>query len=102
MHVNDVARAHVDVLNPAIQGNTNLLVSSGGYQGTNWDDGKDIAKRVYGKQVASGLFSLGGSSPSRPIRLDVSETEKLLGWKFVSYEDQVRSVADHYIELAGL
>ena len=101
VHVNDVARVHIDALNPAISGNRNLLCSSGGLQGTSWDDAKEIGKRYYSKQVANGLFNLSGSSPSRPIRLDASETEKLLGWKFATYEEQVQSVADHYIELAG-
>ncbi|KAH9211368.1 hypothetical protein DL95DRAFT_511208 [Leptodontidium sp. 2 PMI_412] len=101
VHVNDVAKAHLDALNPAIPGNQDLLCSSGGLEGTCWDDAKDIARKFYSKQVTDGLFNLTGTSPSRPIRLDASETEKIFGWKFASFESQVRSVADHYIELAG-
>ncbi|PVH79994.1 NAD(P)-binding protein [Cadophora sp. DSE1049] len=101
VHVTDVARAHLDALNPEIPGNQDLLCSSGGLAGTSWDDAKEIAKKLYGKHVASGLFSLDGTSPSRPLRFDASETEKLFGWKFASFESQVQSVADHYIELAG-
>lgn len=102
VHVNDVARVHVDVLNPAISGNRSLLVSSGGLDGTSWDDAKGIVKRLYTKHVADGLFNLNGSSPTRPLRLDASETEQLLGWKLAPFEEQVRSVVDHYIELAGV
>ncbi|KAH8658986.1 hypothetical protein BGZ61DRAFT_567156 [Ilyonectria robusta] len=99
VHVNDVARAHVDALNPSIPGNRNFICSSGGLDGTTWDDAKNIAKRCYGKSVSDGVFTLDGTAPTRPIRLDASETEKVFGWKFTGFEDQVKSVADHYLEL---
>lgn len=99
VHVNDVARAHVDALNPSIPGNRNFICSSGGLDGTTWDDAKNIAKRCYSKSVSDGVFTLDGTVPARPIRLDASETEKVFGWKFTGFEDQVKSVADHYLEL---
>ncbi|KAL1793839.1 hypothetical protein ACET3X_007260 [Alternaria dauci] len=101
VHLDDVARAHVDALNPKISGNQRLLCTYGGLEGVQWDGAKDIAKRLYGKQVSEGLFPLTGSTPTRPIRLDASETEKVLGWKFKSFEEQVKSVADHYVEAAS-
>ena len=101
VHLDDVARAHIDALSPEISGNRRFLCSSGGLQGTNWDDAKEIAKQLYDKQVSDGLFPLSGTIPTRPIRLDASETEELLGWKFKSFEEQVRSVADHYIKVAS-
>ena len=100
VHIDDVARAHIDALNPSIPGNRRLLCSSGGLQGTFWDDAKDIVQRLYSKQVSENLFPLTGTSPSRPIRLEASDTEQLLGWKFAGFEEQVKSVVDHYIELA--
>lgn len=100
VHVNDVARAHIDALNPAFQGNRNYLCSSGGVDGTTWDDAKDIVRRHLLKAVADGVFPLEGSQPSRPIRLDSSETEEAFGWKFASFEEQVKSVAEHYLELS--
>ncbi|KAI6779812.1 uncharacterized protein J7T54_003736 [Emericellopsis cladophorae] len=36
VHVNDVARAYIDALNPAFKGNRHYLVSSGGLDGTTW------------------------------------------------------------------
>lgn len=101
VHVNDVARAHIDALNPAIQGNHNYLCSSGGVEGTMWDDAKDIVRQHLPKAVADGIFPLGGSQPSRPIRLDSSETEEAFGWKFASFGEQVKSVAEHYLELSA-
>ncbi|KAJ4989203.1 NAD-binding rossmann-fold containing protein [Stagonosporopsis vannaccii] len=100
VHLHDVARAHIDALNPSIPGNRRLLCSSGGTQGTTWDDAKEITRRLYSKQVSEGLFPLTGTSPSRAIHLDASETEQLLGWKFTGFEEQVKSVVDHYIDLS--
>lgn len=102
VHVNDVAKAHVDALNPSIPGNRNLLCSSGGIQGVEWDDAKEIVKRLFPQQVSDGVFPLDGTLPTRPVRFDASETERLLGWKFVGFEAQVKSVAEHYLELASL
>lgn len=101
VHLDDVARAHVDALSPKISGNRRFLCSSGGLEGTKWDDVKEIAGRFYSKEVSEGLFQLDGTTPTRPIQLDASETEGLLGWKFKDFEEQVRSVVDHYVELAS-
>ncbi|KAH6999342.1 hypothetical protein EDB80DRAFT_883696 [Ilyonectria destructans] len=99
VHLNDVARAHIDALNPSIPGNRNLICSSGGLQGTTWDDAKGIARRRFSKSVADGVLTLDGTFPTRPLRLDASETEEAFGWKFAGFEDQVQSVVEHYLEL---
>ncbi|UPL02076.1 hypothetical protein LCI18_013010 [Fusarium solani-melongenae] len=99
VHLNDVARAHIDALDPSIPGNRNFLCSSGGLQGTEWDSVKDIARRRFSKAVAEGVFTLDGTFPTRPLRLDVSETEKAFGWKFADFEDQVQNVVEYYLEL---
>lgn len=101
VHVDDVARAHIDALNPAIKGNKNYLCSSGGLDGTTWEDAKDIVRKNFPQAVADGTLPLAGSQPSRPLRFDASETEKAFGWTFASYEEQVKSVVGHFLELAG-
>ncbi|KAM0261236.1 hypothetical protein ACHAPA_009872 [Fusarium lateritium] len=101
VHVNDVARVHIDALDPAIQGNRNYLCSSGGLEGTVWEDAKEIVRRNFPKAVADGIFPLEGSQPSRPIRLDSSDTEEVFGWRFASFEEQVKSIAEHYLELVA-
>ncbi|KAG9258099.1 uncharacterized protein F5Z01DRAFT_670749 [Emericellopsis atlantica] len=101
VHINDVARAHIDALNPAFKGNRNYLCSSGGLDGTTWEDAKEIVRRNFPKAVADGTLPLEGTQPSRPLRLDVSETEKTFGWKFANYEEQVKSLVEHYLELLG-
>jgi hypothetical protein len=58
-------------------------------------------KAAYHKQVSGRLFPPSGTT-LRTIQFHVSETEELLGWKFKSFEEQVRSVADHYIKVTWL
>jgi nucleoside-diphosphate-sugar epimerase len=99
VHVNDVARAHIDALNPALTGNRDYLCSSGGVDGTTWDDAKEIVKRHFPEAVADGRLPLAGSLPTRPLHFDSSETENAFGWKFASFEEQVKSVVGHYLEL---
>ncbi|EEU34487.1 uncharacterized protein NECHADRAFT_102239 [Fusarium vanettenii 77-13-4] len=100
VHVDDVAKAHLDALNPALIGHRNYLCSSGGLEGTTWEQAKEIVRKHFSKEVADGTLPLAGRLPSRPIRLDSSETEKAFGWKFASFEAQVKSLVGHYLELS--
>lgn len=99
VHVEDVARAHVDALKPSILGNRNYICSSGGLKGTVWDDAKDIARQHFTEAVENGSLPLSGTQPSRPIHLDTSETEEAFGWKFATFEEQIKSLAGHYLRL---
>lgn len=99
VHINDVARMHIDALKLSVAGNRNYICSSGGVAGTTWDDVKDVARRHFSEAVEDGRLSLEGGQRSRPIHLDTSETEEAFGWKFASLEEQVKSLAGHYLEL---
>ncbi|KAF6787091.1 3-beta hydroxysteroid dehydrogenase [Colletotrichum sojae] len=99
VHVNDVARAHIQALDPDIPGNRSFICSSGGLEGTKWNDAKEIARRCFDRAVSDGLLPLEGNTMTRPIRLDASETEQIFGWKFLGFEEQVKSVVEHYLEL---
>ncbi|KAF2847930.1 NAD(P)-binding protein [Plenodomus tracheiphilus IPT5] len=103
VHLNDVARAHIDALKlePTESGTRRLLCSSNGLTGTVWEDAKAIVRQLYPKEVEEGLFPLTGTAPSRPLRLDSSETEQVLGWSFTGFQEQVTSVVDQYIDLAA-
>ncbi|KZL78347.1 nad dependent epimerase dehydratase [Colletotrichum incanum] len=99
VHVDDVAKAHIDALSPAIPGNRNFICSSGGLYGTRWESVKAIVKRRFSKAVFDGFLPLDGAISTRPIRLDASDTEQIFGWKFSELEEQVKSVVEHYLEL---
>lgn len=99
VHIDDVGRAHLDALNPELTGHRSYMCSSGGLEGTVWEDAKDIARKHFPKYVEDGTLPLAGTNPTKQIRLDSSETEKTFGWKFLNYEEQVKSLIGHYVSL---
>jgi len=101
VYVNDVAKIEVLALDSSVEGNQNFLVSSGGIEGTTWNDALDIIRCNYPEAVKKGIFSLKGSQPTKRTKVDCSKAEKTFGFTLASYETQVKSVVDHYLELTG-
>lgn len=101
VHLYDIAELHVKALDPQIPDRQSLLGSSGGLEGTTWVDALEIVKRRFPKAVESGVLPADGDTPSKATSVDTAETQKLAGMKFRSYEDQVVSVTEHYLELVG-
>lgn len=102
IHVADTALAHVKALEPQVPSGQSLFTSSGGLEGTTWGDAIEIVKKHFPKAVESGVLPNNGSTPTKKTIIDSSATEKLLGMKFKSYEEQVVSVVEHYLELRGV
>ncbi|OBT64341.1 hypothetical protein VE03_06741 [Pseudogymnoascus sp. 23342-1-I1] len=98
VHVDDVARAHVDAIKPSVPGNADYVLSSDGEEGIEWDSMTDIARKFFPDEVESGLLALGGSMPTRKWRLDVSSTEKAFGWKCAPFEKTMRDLIGQYVE----
>ncbi|MCJ1451312.1 hypothetical protein MMC28_001648 [Mycoblastus sanguinarius] len=98
-HVDDVAKVHVLALNPKVEGGQNFGMRSNGVAGSPWDDSIEIVKKRFPEAVKDGRLPLGGKQPSKRLLYDTSRTEKILGIKFRTYEDQVVSVAEHYLDL---
>ena len=96
--VNDVAKIHVLALDPKIPGGQFFLAVSEG-SNTKWEDSIDIVKKHFPKAVASGIFPLTGKNPTKRLIFDTKYTERTLGVEFASFEEQVKSVAGHYLEL---
>ncbi|EXJ74211.1 uncharacterized protein A1O5_02506 [Cladophialophora psammophila CBS 110553] len=99
-HVDDVAYVHIASLDPKIQGNQNFGVNYD-VNGIKWDDTIDIVKNHFPTAVEKGVFPLGGSQTSLPMPFDASKTENILGIKFKDFEEQVVSLAGHYIEVVA-
>ena len=100
VHNDDVARVHVAALDPRIPGGSNFMCSSDGIQGCKWNDAIEVVKKNFPDAVAHGIFPLGGDQPTWTLKVDSSKTEEMFGFKFANYEEQVKSVAGHYVELA--
>lgn len=101
VHLHDVAFLHVKGLDPAIVDRQSLLASSGGVNGTVWGDAIGIVKRRFPEAVKNGNLPNNGELPTVSARFDTTETERLTGIQFKSYEEQVVSVTQHYLELIG-
>ena len=98
VHVNDIAKMHVLALSPKIAGNQ-LFIGVSENSNTRWENSFDIVRKYFPEAVADGTFPLTGENPTLKVNFDNSWTQKTLGMEFVGYEEQVRSVAEHYLEL---
>ena len=96
--VNDVARMHVLALDLKIPGGQVFLGVSEN-SNTTWEDAFDIVKKYFPKAVESGEFPLNGKNPTKRLVFDNQYTKRTLGIEFASFEEQVKSVAQQYLEL---
>lgn len=99
VHLNDVAELHVKALDPSIPGGSSFALNSQSPQGIVYQDATDIVARDYPEQVAKGVLPNSGKTQTLPLKFDASATEKAFNFKFRSFEEQVKSIVDHYLEL---
>jgi nucleoside-diphosphate-sugar epimerase len=101
VHNEDVARLHVESLNPKIPAGSYLAHSNpaGTTNGSNWEDINEIVAKNFPDAVKSGVLPNNGSQKAIPNQFDSTKTEEVFGWKFQDFESQVKSVVGHYLEL---
>lgn len=102
VHVDDVARLHVEALDPKIPANSLWVAVSGPLEGNVWNDAIGIAAKRYPEAIKAGLFSNDGDQPTLPSRIDKTATKMMFGIEFKGFEEQVTDVLDHFLELKGL
>lgn len=98
VHVNDIAKMHVLALDPKVPAGE-MFIGVSENSNTHWEDAIEIAKKSFPDAVAKGIFPLGGANETKRLIIDNSYTKRVLGIEFASYEEQVKSVAQHYIDL---
>ncbi|OAA50336.1 reductase [Metarhizium rileyi] len=103
VHVDDVARMHVLALNPEVPGNQDFLAAGPNFGAVDWAESFAIVKRRFPKQCADGVFKFEGiAKPVTTIaRVDNAKASRVLGMEFKTYEEQVVSIVDHFLELTG-
>lgn len=99
VHVDDVARAHIDGLKSSVPGNRDYILSSDVPQGVCWEDAEKAVRREFPEAVEKGILKLEGSMSLRPWRLDTRETEAAFGWKPISFEETVKELVEQYLGL---
>lgn len=103
VHVDDVAKMHVLALDGKIEGGQDVLAAGPDFGMINWAEAFEIIKRRYPKEYADGVFGFDGIAPPATTvsRVDSAKAGKAFGIEFKSYEEQVISVVDHFLELSG-
>ena len=98
VHVDDVARAHVLALEKSVEGNCSFMLSSP----MRWEDVKGILQRNFKDGIEQGFLSLEGEQRTTYIDVRGDETEKILGFRYLSFEEQIKSIVGQYLELKSL
>jgi len=102
VHNEDVARLHVEALNPKIPAGSYVAHSNnpaGTLNGTRWEDTNAIVAKLFPEALKKGLIRNDGEQKSVLNHVDAKKTEDTFGWKLQSFEKQVESVVGHYVEL---
>ena len=100
VQVDDIAFMHVKGLDPKVLAGS-YIGNSYDYAGTVWQNATGIAAEHFPKAVEKGIISDNGLQPTRKPRMDAKKTEEVMGVKFLSFEEQPKSVVEHFLELKG-
>lgn len=95
VHVDDVARMHIDVLGMK----TGRYHNFGAGTHMSFNEQIEIAKTHFPDAVARGIFPCDGSIPDREFLFDTSSTEDFFGFQFKTFEEMVVDVAAQFLEL---
>lgn len=95
VHVQDVARVHVQALLPSIPGNQSYILS----QPARWNDAREIAKHAFPEAVERRVLTGSGNVDTAVIPIDSSLTEQVFDIRFQSFDSQVESLVGHFLEL---
>jgi nucleoside-diphosphate-sugar epimerase len=100
IHLYDVALAHVKALDPKIPAQGYIL-SSEGLRGTHWEESMPTVAKSFAAEVKSGVLANNGKIVTLPVKIDERKSEEILGIKLKSYEEQVKNIVGHYLELVS-
>lgn len=95
VHVDDVARVHVQALDSSVPSNNDYITTVP----LKWQDSQAIINRNFPEAVATGALPNNGMQPTHQLNLDNNETEKVFGFKHASFEEMLKSVVGTYLEL---
>ncbi|KAK8932695.1 hypothetical protein H634G_07019 [Metarhizium anisopliae BRIP 53293] len=103
VHVDDVARIHVLALDPKVPGNQDFLAAAAEAESVDSARSFEIVKRRYPGEYADGVFKFDGGAepPATGARVDGTKATRILGVQYKTFEEQVVSVVDHFLELTG-
>ena len=98
IHIDDVVRTHLDVLDERFKGHDSFILSSNSPDGTVYSDALQFAKDKYPDLSTKYSLPMNGTLPTVPLRLDASKAEQAFG-KFKPFEAQVLDLVAQYVAL---
>lgn len=104
VHIDDVAEMHLLALDKdKVKGGEDFLASCTDGKEGQWADCLEIARRRFPEAVDDGRLKLVApeDAPTVPNPVSNKKAREVMGIKFKSYEEQVVSVVEHYLELLG-
>ncbi|KAF2867210.1 hypothetical protein BDV95DRAFT_598328 [Massariosphaeria phaeospora] len=99
IHLDDVATAHVKALDPKVPGNQAYITNSEEPEGSKFEQIMEIVARDYSDKVKEGVLSNNGKIVTLKAIVDSKKSQDVLGLKPKGFEQQVKSVIDHYLSL---
>lgn len=96
--VDDVAATHVAALEAKNVTSGERFIATYGAL-SSWTEIDPIVKKLFPKEVETGVFPLGGEQPGSGVGFDASKTVEKLGVQFHGLEDMVRSLIGQFVEL---
>ena len=83
------------------KGTKTIFLSSDAPDGIDWKDAQNYVRKFFPEAVENGTLKLGGSLRARIWRLDIRETEKEFGWKFVSFEETLKELVAQHLKFVA-
>jgi nucleoside-diphosphate-sugar epimerase len=99
IHLRDVSLAHVKALDPKVPGNRGYVLSCGGLEGTVWEKSLEIVAREFPSAIQDSRLANNGKIATLPVKIDESNSAEVLGMRYLGFEEQVKNVVEHYLEL---
>jgi nucleoside-diphosphate-sugar epimerase len=101
-HVDDVAFAHIEALEPKYEGSRNWGVNWNGLdREKSWDSANEIVRKHFPKEVESGLLPANGEHKSIYTPFDASATEKAMGRHFKDWETMIVDLVGYYVKVSA-
>jgi dTDP-4-dehydrorhamnose reductase len=92
-----VALMHVKALDLKIPAGIYIVNSDG----TFWQDANRIVAENFPEAVVKNIPPNKEAQDTGKARIDAKRSEEIFGFKFLTFEDEVKSIVSHYLHLLG-
>lgn len=94
MHIDDVAKAHVEALKPTVPAGRYILNSAD----TDWSGAREVLQKHFPASIGK-IFPEHVDVETVKANLDGSKAESAFGFRFKSFAEQVKDTVECYLSL---